>query len=128
MKGSGTYTTWVQAPPLSTYVLGLHSIMGSPPFRLLRFITDYKRALASIISYQSLWLQIIISGRYQSQDLYSTLRVEHIFAFKDHCFVSAPFAGNLQDGVVCDEDAWGRVDAREADGEDLQADGHQQRR
>lgn len=39
-----------------------------------------------------------------------------------------PFVGNLQDGVLCDEDAWGRVDAWEEDREDLQADGHQQRR
>lgn len=39
-----------------------------------------------------------------------------------------PFAGHLQDGVLCDEDAWGWVHAWEEDGENLQADGHQQRR
>lgn len=39
-----------------------------------------------------------------------------------------PIVGNLQDGVLCDEDAWGRVDTWEEDREDLQADGHQQRR
>lgn len=36
--------------------------------------------------------------------------------------------GNLQDGLLSDEDAGGRVDARETDRQDLQTDGPEQRR